>query len=68
MNFDPSHFKLFLPGERSEAQELGVSVSIYRNRGCTRLLECPNMKIPSKRLCRDGNRRAYISNLSGVRH
>lgn len=24
MNFDPSHIKLFLPGERSEAWELGV--------------------------------------------
>lgn len=30
MNFDSSHVKLFLPGERSEAQALGESVSVYR--------------------------------------
>lgn len=30
------------------------------------LLECPNTRISSKRLCGDRNRKARISNLSGV--
>lgn len=63
MNFDSSHVKLFLPGERSEAQALGESVSVYRDGDRTRLLECPIMGVSSRRSW-DRNRKAHISNLS----
>lgn len=69
MNFDGSHLKLFLPDEKhrnSQMRNTGVAVSIYQDGNCTRLLECPNMRISSKRLCRNRNRKARISNLSGI--
>lgn len=61
-------FSTFPP--RWEARSTGtwcVFINI-QEWGYSRWLECPAMKISSKRLCRDRNRRAFISTLSGIWH